>query len=318
MPDFELTILGTSSSQPAYGRFPSCQILQCGNNLYMIDCGEGSQMQMSRYHIKRSKIKAVFISHLHGDHIYGLPGVITSFMHYNRQDKLILIGPKGLGYYIEACLVSSKAKLEFEVEIKEYDAAYSQEVYRDSKISVVSVPLKHNIPTMGYLFKEEVNYLRLNKNFIASLDLTHEDMKALKNGKDIVYRDGQIIRSADACLSKNEGVSYAYISDSAYDESIVPLIENVDVIYHETTYLKDMEEEASVRMHSTSVQAAAIAKKANSSTLICGHYSSRYKCIDQFEAECKSVFEASILGKEGLCLKITKHSATPCASPHSF
>ncbi len=306
MPDFELTILGTSSSQPAFGRYPSCQILQCGSDIYMIDCGEGSQMQLSNYHIKRSKIKAIFISHLHGDHIYGLPGVVTSFMHFDRKEKLLLIGPKGLKYYIESSLAASQAKLGFSLEIQEYDPTISQVVLHDSNIKVTSIPLKHNIPTMGYLFTEEVNYLRLNKNFIRTLDLSHEEMKALKNGKDILYQDGNLIRSADACLPKNEGMSYAYISDTAYNESILPLIENVDVMYHETTYLNDMQEEAAARMHSTSVQAATIASKAKAGKLICGHYSSRYKFIEQFETECKSIFADTILGIEGLNMQITK------------
>jgi ribonuclease Z len=304
MPDFELTILGTSSSQPAFGRFPSCHILQCGNNLYMIDCGEGSQMQLSRFHIKRSKIKTVFISHLHGDHIYGLPGVITSFMHFNRQEPLTIIGPYGIRFYIEASLQASKALLGFDLDIHEYDAAIHQQMYTDEKIDVLSIPLLHNIPTMGFLFKEQVNYLRLDKNFIQNLDLSFDEMRALKNGEDILYKDGQTIKSEEACLPKNKGVTYAYLSDTAYNEDVVPLIKDVDVIYHETTYLHDMHTEATARLHSTSIQAASIAKMANVGTLICGHYSSRYKSIEQFENECKSIFPNTILGKEGLSLKI--------------
>jgi ribonuclease Z len=308
MPDFELTILGTSSSQPAFGRFPSCHILQCGNNIYMIDCGEGSQMQLSKYHIKRSKIKTIFITHLHGDHIYGLPGVVTSFMHFNRQDSLTIIGPHGIKYYIEASLQASKAMLGFDLIVQEYDASVHQSLYIDEKINVQSIPLVHNIPTMGFLFREQVNYLRLDKNFIANLDLSFDEMKALKNGEDIVYKNELTIKSTDACLPKNKGVTYAYLSDTAYNEDVVSYIQDTDVIYHETTYLKDMNEEATARMHSTSIQAATIAKKANVGTLICGHYSSRYKSIDLFEEECKSVFPNTILGKEGLSLKIQSHN----------
>lgn len=307
MPDFELTILGTSSSQPAFGRFPSCHILQCGNNLYMIDCGEGSQMQLSKYNVKRSKIKTIFITHMHGDHIYGLPGVVTSFMHFNRQEALTIVGPYGLKHYIEVSLQASKAMLGFDLIIHEHDASIHQTVYSDEKIRAQSIPLTHNVPTMGFLFNEQVNYLRLDKNFIQNLELSFDDMKALKNGYDIVYKDGKTIKSSEACLPKNKGVSYAYLSDTAYNEDIIPLIAEVDVIYHETTYLNDMNREATARMHSTSIQAATIAKMANVGTLICGHYSSRYKSIDQFEEECKSIFPNTILGKEGLCLKIQSH-----------
>jgi ribonuclease Z len=300
MPNFELTILGTSSSQPAFGRFPTCQILQCGNNLYMIDCGEGSQIQLSKYNIKRAKIKVIFISHMHGDHVYGLPGVITSFMHFNRKDQLTIIGPTGIKMFVEACLAASKAHLGFPLIIEEFDTTISQCVHTDNKVNVTSIPLKHGIPTMGYLFTEEVTYRRLDKSLISSMSLSHNDMKALKNGEDIILSDGKMIKSEDVCLPINLPIKYGFISDTAYDETIIPIIQGATAIYHETTYLNEMELEATARFHSTTIQAATIAKKANVGKLFCGHYSSRYKLIDEFENECRSVFTESYLGYEGL------------------
>ncbi len=300
MPSFELTILGTSSSQPAFGRFPTCQILQCGNNMYMIDCGEASQIQLSKFNIKRSKIKVIFISHLHGDHIYGLPGVITSFMHYNRKDDLTIIGPHGIQYYVEASLAASQAHIGFTINFKEYDTTVSQQVHSDEKLSVMSVPLNHGIPTMGFLFKENVHYRKLDKSKIEFWNLDFEEMKLLKSGQDISREDGTKIYVNEVCLPKNEPVTYAFISDTKYDESIIDYVQNVDVLYHETTYLHDMDLEALQRFHSTSTQAATIAKMANAGKLITGHYSSRYKSLHEFEEECKSVFENTILGMEGL------------------
>jgi ribonuclease Z len=302
MPNFELTILGTSSSQPAFGRFPTCQILQCGNNLYMIDCGEGSQIQLSKYSIKRAKIKVIFISHMHGDHVYGLPGVITSFMHYNRKDELIIVGPNGIKLFVDSCLAASQAHLGFPLTIQEFDTTSSQTLYSDTAVNVSSIPLYHGIPTMGFLFTEIVNYRRLNKAFISSLQLSHDEMKDLKKGIDVHRPDGKIVRSEDACLPINLPMKYAFLSDTSYNESVVPIIQNATVIYHETTYLQDMESEASARFHSTTLQAATIAKKANVGKLICGHYSSRYKSIDAFEQECRSIFTESYLGYEGLTM----------------
>ncbi|MBK8700994.1 MAG: ribonuclease Z [Saprospiraceae bacterium] len=305
MKAFELTLLGTSSSQPAFGRFPSSQLLQYDNHYFMIDCGEGIQIQLSRYKIKRNRINTIFISHLHGDHIYGLPGVVTSFLHHQRSEPLRIIGPIGIKAYLETCLGLSEVHLAFRLEIEEKDATRGGIIYENERIMVSAIPLKHRIPTMGFLFTEKEVFYRLIPEKIIAFDLSHEEMHMLKSGKTVFRSEGEPgITPSDVCHPLAKLRSYAYISDTIYDQSVVPIIQGVDVLYHETTYLKDMEKEAIDRMHATSEQAANIASLAGAGRLITGHYSSRYRSIQEFETECREIFTATFLGMEGMVIKI--------------
>ena len=298
-----MTLLGTSSSQPAFDRFPSSQILRYNNDLWMVDCGEGTQIQLTRYKIRRNKIKAIFISHLHGDHLYGLPGVITSFLHYSRTESLKIIGPIGIRAYLDACLGVSESMLNFDLVIEEYDATIARQVYDDHHLEVWSVPLKHRIPTMGFVFREKESDYCLIPEKISELSLTHEEMKALKKGSSI-RRQELTIAPADVCYERLKPRSYAYLSDTVYDEGVIPAIKGVDLLYHETTYLSELTKEAIHRMHSTTTQAATIALKAEVGRLIIGHYSSRYRSLDGFENECRDVFSASFLGVEGRIYRV--------------
>ncbi len=296
---FELTLLGTSSSQPAFDRFPTSQVLRYHNDLYLIDCGEGTQIQLSRYKIKRNQIKTIFISHLHGDHIFGLPGVVTSFLHYSRKEPLLIIGPVGIRQFVDTCLGLSQAQLNFELNIAEYDASVSQTVYTDGNLEVKSLPLSHRLPTMGYLFKERIQERNLDVQKLPIYRLSVDEMKTLKTDRAVIRSNGQRVEPDEVCLPKTALRTYAFLSDTVFLPSIVDEIKGVDVLYHETTYLNDMEKEAILRQHSTSGQAAEIAKRAQAGLLITGHYSSRYKLLDAFLTECSEIFPNTRLGREG-------------------
>lgn len=299
MADFEITLLGTSSSQPSHGRFPSSQLVKYDETLYMIDCGEGTQIQLLHFRVKRNRIKVIFISHLHGDHIFGLPGLITSFMHYSRVDPLHVIGPFGIKLFLETCIQTSASEIGFDLIIQEVDAAQYQTVYADSLITVDALPLKHRIPTMGFIVKENLEKYKINPLKIEEYGLKYHMIKALKNGDDVVLEDGRVVTREEACFPKQKARRYVYLSDTVYDEDLIPYIEKAELIYHETTYLKDMNETAMERMHSTTEHAALIAQKADVGELIVGHYSSRYKDVRFFETECRELFPATFLGIEG-------------------
>lgn len=299
MSDFEVTLLGTSSSQPSHGRFPTSQLVRYDESLYMIDCGEGTQIQLLNLKVKRNRIKVIFISHLHGDHIFGLPGLVTSFMHFSRKEPLTIIGPIGLKNFLETCIQASASVIGFELTIKEVDANVSQLIYTDNLMDVFSVPLKHRIPTMGFCFKENLLKFKINPLKIEQYNIKYQMIKQLKSGLDVVLDDGYVLTPQEACFPKLKARSYFFLSDTVYDETLIPIIEHAELIYHETTYLKDMNAEALERKHSTTEQAAWIAKKANVGEMIIGHYSSRYKDLKFFELECKAIFPNTKLGIEG-------------------
>ncbi|MFM2395269.1 MAG: hypothetical protein RLZZ546_3252 [Bacteroidota bacterium] len=300
MTEFDVTILGTSSSQPAFGRWLSSHIVKYGVELFMIDCGEGTQMQLSKYKIKRNQISAIFITHLHGDHIYGLPGVITSFLHYNRQEPLFIYGPKGIESYIKNFLETSDCHLSYSLIIQEIDTTKHSLVYEyKNYLKVYTVPLNHRIATTGYVFREFIHNYKINPDKVKEYNLTIEEIKTLKSGQNVERLDGLILNFEDFCFPKNSSRSYAYLSDTCFHEEVIPLIEKVSLLYHETTYLKDMNKEAISRYHSTTEHASEIAKRAQVKKMIIGHYSSRYKFLEDFEAECRAVFPNTYLGIEG-------------------
>lgn len=299
MTEFDVTILGTSSSQPAFGRWLSSHIVRYGAELFMIDCGEGTQMQLSRFKIRRNHIMAIFITHLHGDHLYGLPGVITSFLHYNRKDALHVYGPKGIRSYIENFLETSDCHLSFELIIQEIDTEESSLIFEyKNYLKVYTIPLNHRIATTGYLIKEFVHNYKIIPEKIVEYALTIDEIKTLKGGKNVI-RMGKELDFKNFCYPKDNSRSYAYVSDTCFHEAVIPVIQNASLLYHETTYLKDLNKEAIERFHSTTEHAAEIAKRASVNKMIIGHYSSRYKTLEEFELECRTVFPETYMGKEG-------------------
>lgn len=287
----QLTILGCNSAIPTIERFTTAQVLQSESKGYIIDCGEGIQIRLNELKIKRSKISEVFISHLHGDHFFGLPGLLTSFNLSGRTQPLHIFGPKGLMQYVQTLKDIGSFYLNYELMINELDAEKYQIIFEDEQFEVYSLPLKHRVPTTGFVFKEKEKAPNIIPWKIQKHLLTVEEILSLKGGNKVVRNSGEILIPEEFTAIKTKPRTYAYCSDTIYDESLIPFIEGADLLYHESTYLHELKDKAHERMHSTSKEAALIAKKANVKKLILGHYSMRYKNIQLLVDEAKEIFE---------------------------
>lgn len=297
--EFRLKILGANSATPAYGRHQTSQLLNLENNYFLIDCGEGTQMQLIKYRAKVSRIHHIFISHLHGDHIFGLIGLINTMNLNGRTDDLHIYGPHNLMDIITVPLRYSKTTLRYRIHFTAVDTEHSYLLYENSRLTVYTIPLDHGIDCSGYLFTEKEKELRINKETLPE-GLAVEDILALKAGKDLYHSDGTLrYANKDLTLPPKKSRSYAYCSDTRYNEQILDIIQGVDMLYHEATFMHDQAEKAWERYHTTTVEAASMAKKADAGSLIIGHYSSRYRDLMPLLQEAKSVFPDSLLAEEG-------------------
>jgi ribonuclease Z len=299
---FVLTILGNNSAIPAFGRHPTAQILQTDSESFLIDCGEGTQTQLTKYKIRRSKINAIFISHLHGDHYFGLIGLLTSMGLLGRVQDLHLYAPKKLEDIIKLQLAVADTVLPFAL----YFHALENEcaIYENNKIIVECFRVQHRIECWGFLFKEKKRPRKIDGERVVSYEIPKSFYLKLQEGNDYVNKKGTIIPNEEVTTAATPSKSYAYCADTIFDETIAKKVEGVTVLYHETTYLKDLEERAASRYHSTTHQAATIAKLAEVERLIIGHFSSKYETIDAFLVEAKEVFENTDLAIEGTYYKI--------------
>lgn len=295
----KLTILGCYAATPRTLTNPTSQVLEIKNRMFLIDCGEGTQVQLRKNKLKFSKINRIFISHLHGDHFYGLVGLISTFMLLNRQTDLHVYGPKGIKEIVLLQLRFSNSYTGYNLYFHELESKESEIIFEDDKVVVKTIPLKHRIYTNGYLFQEKVGDRKLNVDAVQEYKIDKCYYQKIKNGKDITLDDGSVIANAELTFDPIEPKSYAFCSDTIYDESIVPLIENCDVLYHETTFLESEAEKAEKTMHSTAKQAASIAAQANVKRLILGHYSTRYANINLFQEEAISLFPNVLLADDG-------------------
>ncbi len=306
MKKFELTILGTNAAYPAHGRFTSAQAVNYDNTIFIVDACEGLQIRTQQYKISPNKVQAVFISHLHGDHIFGLPGYLHSLNMNSRTKALTLYGPKGLAKYVESCLNVTQSHLQFDLSIEEFDPSIPNTLYNSEVLQISSFPLDHRIPCMGFLFQEQIPSYNIRVEKIGEYKLTIDEIKTAKNGTNII-RDDQIIPFEEVVIPKPYPRSYAYCSDTAYNLSLYNYINKVQVIYHETTYTQEFAELAYERKHSTSVEAATMALNINAQTLITGHYSPRYKYVDDIITEAKAIFPNTIKGYDGMIYKLPKN-----------
>ncbi|WP_372792351.1 ribonuclease Z [Lutibacter sp.] len=301
----KLTILGCHSATPRVNAHPTSQFLEIKNHNFLIDCGEGTQVQLRKYGIKFSKIKHIFISHLHGDHIYGLIGLISTFRLLNRETELNIYAPKGLKEIITLQLKLSNSWTHYPLLFHELTSKKSKLIFEDDKVEVYTIPLNHRIYTNGFLFKEKVGERKLNMNSILNCsEIEICDYQNLKIGRDFTLKNGKIIKNEILTLDPEEPKSYAFCSDTSYFPEIIPIIKNVSCLYHETTFLKDRENLAATTKHSTAEQAASIAKQANVKQLIVGHYSGRYKNIEDFKSEAQEVFKNTLLAEAGKAFDI--------------
>ena len=295
-----LTILGFNSAIPTVTSSPTAQVLEMAERHFLIDCGEGTQVQLRKAKAKFSKINHIFISHLHGDHCFGLPGLISSFQLLGRETPLHIYGPAGIQELIETVLRLTETNKGFELVFHELKGKESVLVFEDSKVEVYTIPLNHRIYCNGYLFKEKPKERHLNMNEIAKYpEIEICDYHNIKRGKDFVLNDGYILKNEMLTTPPEVSVSYAFCSDTLYFEALAEEIKGARVVYHEATFLKNNEELAAKTMHSTAYQAGLTAKNANAEVLILGHYSSRYNDIKLFKEEASEVFANVYLAEDG-------------------
>lgn len=294
-----LTILGCYAATPRTFTNPTSQVLEIRNRLFLIDCGEGTQVQLRKNKVKFSKINHIFISHLHGDHFYGLIGLISTFMLLGRTADLHVYGPKGIKEIILLQLRLSNSYTSYNLYFHELGSSESEVIYEDEKVLVRTIPLKHRVYTNGFLFKEKIGDRKLDMNAVLNYNIETCYYQKIKNGKDIEMEDGTIIPNSELTFDPIPSKSYAFCSDTVYDEGILPIIENTDILYHESTFLETEAHLSEKTMHTTAKQAATIALKANVKQLIMGHYSTRYASIELFKEEAETIFPNVLLSDDG-------------------
>ncbi|WP_238764300.1 ribonuclease Z [Maribellus maritimus] len=287
---FELTILGSSSALPTSDRYPTAQVLRVPGRFFLIDCGEGTQIQIRRQKISFSKINHIFISHLHGDHFYGLIGLLSTFNLLGLKKDIHIYSPSELKTLIQPQLDHLKADLQFKVIFHPLNFKKPQKIYSDKKVEVFSFPLKHSSPVCGFLFKEVPKQPNIKKEFITQYNIPIVEIKNIKGGADFKTADGKIISNAELTTLPPKPRSYAFCSDTVFLPEIAEIIKNVDLLYHEATFTENMKDWAKKTLHSTAKEAAEIARLANAGKLIIGHFSARYKTVSEFKKEAKSVF----------------------------
>lgn len=302
-----LTILGFNSAIPTIHSSPTSQLLEMEERHFLIDCGEGTQVQLRKAKARFSKINHIFISHLHGDHCFGLPGLIASFRLLGRETPLHIYGPKGIKEMLETIFRITETQRGFELVYHELENKESEKIYEDQRIEVFTIPLNHRIYCNGYLFREKPKERHLNMEEISKYpEIETCDYHNIKKGKDFALSDGYILKNEILTKEPNPSVSYAFCSDTRYLESIVPIIEHVDVLYHEATFLHDLKEMADYTGHTTALEAAKIARKANVGKLILGHFSNRYSDLSVFTNEAREIFPNTYLPKQLEPVKIEK------------
>ncbi len=298
--NISLSILGCHSATPRANAHPSAQILQIKNQLYLIDCGEGTQTQIRKYGFSFAKINHIFISHLHGDHFFGLIGLISTMSLLNRKQALHIYAPEGLREIITMQMEISQSKIVFPLHFYVLKDKKSKLILDTKDVQVKTIPLKHRIYANGFLFQEKEGLRKLNIEAVKKYpEIETCDYHNLKKGKDFIQKDGRVISNAILTFPPKKTRSYAYCSDTAYKPEISDIIKGVDMLYHESTFLSDREDLAYITGHSTALQAGNIAKAAQVKHLLLGHYSSRYRDITAFQKEAQTVFRNTSLAKEG-------------------
>ncbi|HLT50380.1 MAG TPA: ribonuclease Z [Arenibacter sp.] len=295
----KLTVLGCYAATPRSLNNPTSQVLEVKNHLFLIDCGEGTQVQLRRNRIRFSRINHIFISHLHGDHFFGLPGLVSTFRLLGRKTELHIYGPKGIKEAITLFLKLGDSWTNYPLIFHELTSPRSEIVFQDQVIEVSTIPLQHRIYTNGFLFREKIGERKLNIKAVAKYRIDKCYFQNIKNGKDVVLDNEQLVPNEVLTFDPPAPKSFAFCSDTQYSEAIIPLIRDVDVLYHEATFLETEKELAPKTKHSTAKEAATIAKKAKVGKLILGHFSTRYPSIDLFRQEAITVFTEVELADDG-------------------
>ena len=295
----KLIILGCHSATPLKNAHTTSQVLEVNDHLFLIDCGEGTQAQFRRLNIKFSRINHIFISHLHGDHFYGLIGLVATYRLLGRKTDLHIYGPKGIKEVVLLQLKLANSWTDYNLFFHELEKKESELIFEDDSLVVHTIPLDHRIYTNGFLFKEKNSLRRLDKEKIKNFSIPHYALQDLKFGKDLVLKDGVQLKNEMVTLKPNPIKTYAFCSDTAYNESIVPLIKGVNLLYHEATFLNTHEYLAEKTKHCTAEQAAKIAQLAEVKRLVLGHFSSRYRDKSNFKLQAIPFFDSVELASDG-------------------
>ncbi|MDR3262251.1 MAG: ribonuclease Z [Tannerella sp.] len=304
MARFEITLLGCGSATPTLRHMATSQVVDLRDKLYMIDCGEGSQLQMRRMHLRFNRLNHIFISHLHGDHCFGLPGLISTLGMLGRKGELVIHGPRALEDFLRpVCSVFCK-ELPYPIRLNLIDPQQHALVMEDRSLNVYSIPLKHRIPTCGYLFAEKPAAPHLFREMTDFYQIPVKALAKIKQGADYVTPTGEVIPNHCLTRPSDPPKRYAFCSDTAYAPEIIPWIEGVDCLYHEATFMEADLPRAKETFHSTARQAAEIARQAQVKRLVIGHYSARYEDLAPLRSEAEAVFPGTIAGDEGMTLSL--------------
>lgn len=296
---FSVTVLGSGSAVPTSRRGLTSHFIMCNNRYILIDCGEGTQMQMRKYGIKFQRIQHILISHLHGDHYFGLVGLLSTMHLMGRTKSITIHCPKGLKEIVELQLNYEGARLAFPIIFNVLDSSSNGLVFEDDKMLIEHFPLVHRVPTTGFVIRQKERERQLNVDRAEKDGLKIEYYHRLKKGQDVQLKTGEVFRSLDYTFDPPVARSYAFCSDTAYSEKIVPFIQDVDLLYHEATFINHHADRAKATLHSTAKQAAQIAKQANVGRLMMGHFSARYDSGVEHVKEAKTVFEMSFAAEDG-------------------
>ncbi len=303
---FNITILGSSSAKPTPERHHSAQIVNIEEQYFLVDGGEGVQRQMFRYGINPLKLRAIFVSHLHADHVYGIFPLLSTMSLYGRRTSIKVYAPAPFGAMLESYMGFFGGDMSYEVEWVEVDATLSKVIFENRTLEVISLPLRHRLPTAGYLFREKQPPLNVDKFKIEKYQLGIAQITAAKRGEDITLDSGEVISNSEITYTPYRARSYAYVSDTNFSARVAELCRGVDLLYHEATYLHIEHKMAKARGHSTALEAAKCAVKAEAKRLVLGHFSTRYKDLEPLRAEAIELFPNTELAIEGRTFEIEK------------
>ena len=300
----KLTILGSSSALPTSERYPSAHVLNAHERLFLIDCGEGTQMQLRKNRIRFGKINHIFISHLHGDHVFGLYGLLSTYSLMGRENPVHLYAPENYLNILQSHLNDFDIHLSFEIDFIPLSGNDPVQILDDKYITVTSFPLQHRVPSFGFLFREKKPERNIIKECIAEYQIPPLRIPAIKKGEDYMTPDGVIIKNEDITLSPSEPLSYAYCSDTKYFKRLASFVKGVSLLYHEATFDKSKEDLAAVTGHSTTLDAARTALDANVGSLLIGHFSARYRNISFLVEEARTLFPQTFPAIDGKSFEV--------------
>lgn len=301
---FKVTILGSSSAIPTAVKYPTAQVLNVEERFFLIDCGEGTQIQLRKYRFRLARINHIFISHLHGDHYFGLIGLLSTLSLLGNKNDIHIYAPPDLKTLIKGQLAYIRGELEFGVFFHPLTFHEPQIIFNDERMVVTSFPLRHSVPTCGFLFREKQKLPNMDKEMIAKYGIPIKAIPGIKEGSDFITGSGQVIPHEELTIPPRPSRTYAFCTDTAYHEPLIDIVRGVDLLYHESTFQNDKKKMAGETLHSTAEQAAAIARQAGVKKLLIGHFSNRYKKTDGFLKEARAVFPKTYLAEEGRTFRV--------------